>query len=274
MTMSFFLNADVGEFDNSEYSDFTARPMRARMRTKADDLPLLAEKLQVPETDNIVQRDRLQELLEKSRSSFAATLISGRAGTGKTVAAAEFARSAKNAAWYSVDPADCDWNVFSKYFTAAVSGAGNNADVSHASDVPEDFTPAAAARFLVDRFSTDGKTKREPFLVVLDNIHHLFDAEWFTDFFNLLLLSLNSEAHVVLICRSKPPSPLWRLRSKQVLNVIDEKVLAFTLPEAEEFCRMLRLPKSAARKVHGDTYGRISKLVQFFNAAAPKQNIH
>jgi ATP/maltotriose-dependent transcriptional regulator MalT len=38
-----------------------------------------------------------------------------------------------------------------------------------------------------------------------------------------------------MLSRSKPPTPIWRLRSKQVLNVIDEKLLAFSLAEAQEF---------------------------------------
>jgi ATP/maltotriose-dependent transcriptional regulator MalT len=39
---------------------------------------------------------------------------------------------------------------------------------------------------------------------------------------------------MIIVGRGLPPAPMWRLRSKQRLLVIDEHMLAFTQTEAEE----------------------------------------
>jgi ATP/maltotriose-dependent transcriptional regulator MalT len=106
--------------------------------------------------------------------------------------------------------------------------------------------------------------------MVIDNVHHLFDAPWFCDFFSLMLHSVTPGSHVLMLCRSRPPAPLWRLRSKQVLNVVDEKLLAFTLPETEEFCRSRGVPISAAPRAHVESFGRASRLIQTLNFSKKK----
>ena len=101
--------------------------------------------------------------------------------------------------------------------------------------------------------------------MVLDDIQHLFDADWFNDFFTLLLHSLPPDVHLLMLCRSKPPLPLWRLRSKQRLNVIDEKLLAFSPDEAERLYKIHGLPGDVAKKVHRASYGRASKLTGYIS---------
>ena len=66
-------------------------------------------------------------------------------------------------------------------------------------------------------------------LLVLDNVHHLFDAGWFPEFFRQMIISLGPETRLLMLCRSRPSAPLWRLRSKQMLNVIDETIINLTL---------------------------------------------
>jgi ATP/maltotriose-dependent transcriptional regulator MalT len=103
----------------------------------------------------------------------------------------------------------------------------------------------------------------EPLLVVLDDIHHVFDADWFPEFFVSLLHSLSPRIHLLLLSRSKPPQPLWRLRSKQVLGVIDEKLLAFNLEETGEFLRQHEISPALAERAHAETFGRLSTLKRF-----------
>ena len=96
--------------------------------------------------------------------------------------------------------------------------------------------------------------------MVLDDIHHIFDCEWFTDFFNTLLYSLTPDTHLLMLSRSQPPLPLWRLRSKQVLGVVDEKLLALTRQETEELLADYGLSKEETEKFYKESFGRISKL--------------
>jgi ATP/maltotriose-dependent transcriptional regulator MalT len=103
---------------------------------------------------------------------------------------------------------------------------------------------------------------REDALIVLDDLHHIFDAEWFGEFFKLLLYSLPMNAHVLLLCRSKPPSPLWRLRSKQVLNVIDEDQLAFTTDETAQLFQAYGCREVGPEAARIESFGRAARLVE------------
>ena len=262
--MSFFLNGDMGDFESADFNE-SADKFAGSLSTKKNNLPLISEKLRTPKCGNIVHRPRLHELLERSCTQFGGTLLSGRSGTGKTTLAAEFATRKKKVAWYSVDPSDADWCVFARYFSAALAGKRSARSAPPATD------RAALGEFLGDCLSA-GKNRRK--LIVLDNIHHLFDADWFCDFFVLMLQSLDPDSHALMLCRSKPPAPLWRLRSKQVLNVIDERLLAFTPAEAEELCGSRGIPKMAARAFQSESFGRASKLMQFISPGTPSLPTH
>jgi LuxR family maltose regulon positive regulatory protein len=230
---------------------------------------IFAEKLRVPRIGSVIERPRLYEMLEKSCTQFGATLVSGRAGTGKTTVAAGFAARYPAIAWYSVESADSDWTVFSHYFNAALmktDNFGRSADVS-IFETSDESRLEEVSRFVSDLFSQAAtNTSGSPLLIVLDDIQHLFDSDWFNDFFTLLLHSLLPDIHLLMLCRSKPPLPLWRLRSKQRLNVIDEKLLAFSPDEAEKLYRAHGLPGDMAKKVHRASFGRASKLAAVINS--------
>jgi ATP/maltotriose-dependent transcriptional regulator MalT len=269
MTMTFSLHENI-EFVKPPGQPETspARPKKTG-RSTAEHVYLFAEKLKIPEFRKNISRPRLNDLLAKSSGQFGATLICGRAGTGKTALAADFARSYEKVAWFSVDSTDADWNNFSKYLTASLFGSR----VSHEAffDEDADSMQTQISRFFGHLFSSIGENDGEkPILIVLDDVHHIFDAEWFDDFFNLLLYSLVPNAHLLLLCRSKPSYPLWRLRSKQVLNVIDEKLLALNVEETEELYKKYGLARENAQKAHQDCFGRISKLMLSIDSALAK----
>ena len=217
---------------------------------------ILWEKLRIPLAQNTIERERLIGLFDRSTKTSSATLISGRAGTGKTEAVAAFARRSGNSSWYSLGPPDADWGIFATHFAAAVIGS----ETRH-SDVfmPDDsrMREPEIESFLTSVFSLS----EAPGLIVIDDIHHIFDAKWFEMFFPLLIRSLPPQTHLVLTCRSKPPAPLWRMRSKQVLNVVDEKVLAFDLDETERLYKLLGVDIAASREAHAASFGRIGKLL-------------
>jgi ATP/maltotriose-dependent transcriptional regulator MalT len=213
------------------------------------------DKIMRPEFGDLVERPRVTDFLRRSAAQFRGNLISGRAKTGKTYAAADLARGYRNVAWFTVDSTDLDWNVFARYLAAAVSP---KTKVRDEHDIEG---------FLVDLFTAAAK-RREETLIVIDDIHHVFDAPWFSEFFMLLLSSAVPKTHLLLLCRSKPPLPLWRLRSKQVLNVVDEKMLAFDLEETVEWCKKLGIPKQVSHLVPVNAYGRAGKVADFLRHAS------
>jgi len=260
MTLAISIHDSFDDLDRSEFNSIGFSEGGSDAGATIRNLLPLGEKLQVPETVSSVQRPRLNEMLELSAEKYGATLISGRAGTGKTWLAADFAKGQKSASWYSIDPTDIEWGVFSHYFSECVKSSGK--DRGTANDAY--LLHGNIAQFLADCFPLQKKSaSKKSRLLVLDNVHHIFDADWFGDFFNLLIASMPSNAHLLMLCRSRPPAPLWRLRSKQMLNVIDEKLLAFTREETREFFMQHDMPEQLADLVQRESFGRISKIKQF-----------
>lgn len=265
MAMSyFFLDNSYGD-ESVDIRDTTAIASFTASEGLRDDLHILREKLRVPNEEGQLPRPRLNELLTKSILQYSATLVIGRAGTGKTTLAANFARNQENVAWYTVESSEIDWNVFSQYLAAGITDTiGKKSRVAVKRTKNGESSSLAIPQFLIEIFAqVETVLRDEPLLIVLDDIHRIFDADWFGDFFNLLLYSLPLNTHLLLLCRSKPPGPLWRLRSKQVLNVIDESLLAFTAAETTELFDRLDLPEKLAKASQAAALGRVAKILQF-----------
>ena len=271
MTMSFTLH---DHFDSTErcspaVDTTVAKPSKG----ERDGVHILNEKLEIPRCAGLFERPRLIEKLDRSLSQFAATLVSGRAGTGKTSIAAAYARTRKRVAWFTVESSDIDWNVFASYLAASVHRVVECRQkvVGDSVHAVNNSSPAAMAKFLhviASVLENDEKDDRP--LLVLDGIHHLFDADWFSGFFNILQPSLSETADVLLLCRSRPPNPLWRLRSKQQLDVIDEKTIAFDRDETILLLKQAGRSQAEAVRIHAETFGRVSKLLPFISGGTVK----
>jgi len=253
------------DFDSTDrYWARSNTTARTPSKGERDDVHILNEKLEIPQCAGHIDRPRLIEKLERSLRQFAVTLVSGRAGTGKTSIAAAYARTRKRTAWFTVESSDIDWNVFASHLAASVLRMAGSKKAVGDSLTSVTNSPTAMATFFVNIFSElqTAEQDHRP-LLVLDGIHHLFDADWFAGFFNYLQPSLSGTADLLLLCRSKPPNPLWRLRSKQQLGVIDEKTLAFDLNETILLLKQVGLSQAEAARIHAETFGRVSKLLPF-----------
>ena len=268
--MSFLIQ---DHFDSTERYSPSIYTGETPLKSERDGVHILNEKLEIPHCAGLVDRPRLIEKLDRSLSHFAATLVSGRAGTGKTSIAAAYARTRKRVAWFTVESSDIDWNVFASYLAASVQRVAESKKAGGDSlQAVTNSSPAAMAVFLyviASVLETDEKDDRP--LLVLDGIHHLFDADWFGGFFNILQPSLSETSDVLLLCRSRPPNPLWRLRSKQQLDVIDEKTLAFERDETILLFKKAGHSPAEAVRIHAETFGRVSKLLPFISGGEPSR---
>jgi ATP/maltotriose-dependent transcriptional regulator MalT len=261
--MTFFLHDN---FDSKEsFEPASASITSSQIKTSAcEEFHLFAEKLMIPQTEGVVRRPRLFDMIDRSLLQFGATLLNGRSGTGKTALAADYARTSGNTAWYTVENADTDWNVFRRYFAASIHDALGSPESARSEPRQDgEVSKVAVAKFLADLFArVDSNFRKDRLIIILDDLHRIFDAPWFDVFFEILLYSLRENTQLLLLCRSRPPSPLWRLRSKQMLNVIDEKLLAFNEAETAEFFKSNGLSKKSARVAYAESFGRISKVLQ------------
>ena len=231
---------------------------------------LIHEKIVVPDGLPRVSRSRLLRLLEENLASYNATIINGRAGSGKTILAADFARYARRpVSWYKVDAADFRLRDFMEYLFESLSRqrpAIDPGSLLEFADSPLSDRAELLAESLVFRLS---ETNSEPLLVVIEDLHLVYDADWVVPFFHRLLPLLPADVHVQITCRSMPPTPLWRMRSKQTLLVIDESELAFTQDETIEWFKRRGLDERQARFAWIRTNGRSGALANFIERADP-----
>jgi LuxR family maltose regulon positive regulatory protein len=221
---------------------------------------VIPEKITPPAELPRVSRERLLSTLRASLEGCNSTIIHARAGTGKTMLATDFARRAgRRVAWYKLDAPDAELPVFLRHLCAGIAAArpGFGAQTLErlgreqgARDVP------LAVEYIVYELLESA----EPVLLVIDDLHLIYDAEWMPPFFRRLLSLLPPEVHVMLLGRSLPPAPLWRMRSKQTLCVIDEEALAFTPEESRRLYATYGLAPERAEAALGETRGLARRL--------------
>jgi LuxR family maltose regulon positive regulatory protein len=225
---------------------------------------LVLEKITIPATPPETSRSRLLEVLGNNLGSCTTTIINGRAGTGKTTLTADFARYAgRSVSWYKVDAADKDLREFMEYLLKSLSLQRPSIDphlLLQMTDSPLSDRAELLAESMVFRLS---ESNAEPLLLVIEDLHLVYDADWVAPFFHRLLPLLPADIHVVITCRSMPPAPLWRLRSKQMLRVIDEAELAFTVDEVVRLFESYGLTEEHARIAMRQTNGRAWSIAQF-----------
>jgi LuxR family maltose regulon positive regulatory protein len=237
-----------------------------------DDNLLIHDKITVPTQKPRTSRPRLLDLLTDNLTNYSATIVNGRAGTGKTTLSAEFARRAtRPVCWYKVDAADAKLSVFCQYLISTLRLQRPTLDADRLMEITEsvesDRAEALAEAFVFQLAEEPRHVGDEPLLVIIEDLHLIYDADWVVPFFHRLLPLLPADVHLIITCRSLPPAPLWRLRSKQMLRVIEETELAFTLEETSRLFETYGLSEEHARIALRETNGRAAAIANF--AATP-----
>jgi LuxR family maltose regulon positive regulatory protein len=217
-------------------------------------------KITAPQELPRVSRERLLSTLCESMEGCNSTIIHARAGTGKTMLATDFARRAgRRVAWYKLDAPDAELPVFVRHLCASIASARPGFGAKTLERLGRE-AGAWDVRLAVEHIVYELLDSSEPVLLVIDDLHLIYDAEWMAPFFRRLLPLLPPEAHLMLLGRSLPPAPLWRMRSKQTLCVLDEEMLAFTLAETRRLYATYGLSPERAEAALTDTRGRAATL--------------
>ena len=160
-------------------------------------------------------------------------------------------------AWYKIDAPDGDPAVFFNYLISSIQKCRPGFGVKSLSSLG-DVTNVDYMTWLADAFVYE-LAEREalsPLLIVIEDLHLVSDSDWLVPFFGRLLPLLPSNVHLLITSRNLPTPPLWRLRSKQSLVVIDEATLAFTRPEAIALFESYGLTGDQACIALDHTHGR------------------
>src|ERR1051325_6529629 len=69
-------------------------------------------------------------------------------------------------------------------------------------------------------------------IIVLDNLHHVFTSDWSAPVLYRILQLLPENIHLMMLARVAPSFTFSRMRSKQSMEQLDDRSLAFTRAEA------------------------------------------
>jgi LuxR family maltose regulon positive regulatory protein len=189
------------------------------------------------------------------------TLVSAKAGSGKTTAVSEWLHQQERpAAWLSLDGNDNDPRRFCTYLVAALEKLEIRIDQAVLGQLDSPQMPKA--EHLVAELINDAAASSTCFILVLDD-YHLIQNEWIHQAVGFLVEHQPPEMQVVLITRVDPPLPLARLRGRGQMTEIRDRDLRFTPEEATQFLRKsmaLELPAEAVAILEGRTEGWIAGL--------------
>src|SRR5215469_3668641 len=196
------------------------------------DMALLEDKLQIPRPGlAVLRRGRVSELIEAAVSR-RVTLITGPAGGGKTVAAAQWAGSRppnKPAAWLTLDASDAESGRFWRYVTEALARAGALGDQRPLP--PQE--PGTAAQWLAAALRPRGAQT----VLVIDDVHLLAGSQALSGLDELVRHAAGG-LRLVLIGRFAPGLALAKLRVAGELADIGAGELAGTEEEIAAYLGM------------------------------------
>lgn len=197
-------------------------------------IKFIESKLRPPDLrPSLIKRERLIERFGLNLDLSASFICAG-PGWGKTTAAAEFlATTDRRAVWYDLDSSDADIALFFHYLVRAVE------------QVSPDF-----GRSTLDMLRSGARTRpdqladlflyelseavEQELIIVLDNLHHVFTVEWSAAVLYRILQLLPENIHLMMLARAAPSFTFSRMRSKQSMDQLDDRALAFTRDEAAQ----------------------------------------
>jgi LuxR family transcriptional regulator, maltose regulon positive regulatory protein len=217
--------------------------IRAGQRVDPPDrhgMAVLVSKLTPPEPAHAtLARPRLVTLLARYAERSSVTLLSGPAGSGKTVLAASWRQSrgaARPIGWVTLDEYDDDPAIFWSYLLKAAAAAG-----VQLSDTPDLVPGEPPPGWLVPGLAADIAASPQPVVLVLDNADHITDRSIVAGL-DLLVRNAGTRIRLVMCGRADPVLPLHRYRLAGTLAEIRTEELAFTPEETTELLAALGAP--------------------------------
>ncbi len=187
----------------------------------------------------LLPRPRLTDKLEANLNA-PITLVAADAGCGKTTLISDFIRTgSRQTVWYQLDHTDADPFVFLGYIAHGIKNFAPDFGetilpyLEKATDELLRF-PERAVDLLLNEIL---ETIEQPFILVLDDYHHIGRETVVHKFVDRLLQYSSDMLHLIITTRDLPPLAIMRRRTQSRALVITREDLLFTDDEMRELFR-------------------------------------
>ncbi len=180
---------------------------------------------------DIFERKALHKRLDESIKT-PLTLASAPAGYGKTTLISHWLeRSRVDHAWISLDENDKNPGAFLRCLVAAIRGVFPELCMELAGRLDAFELPALST--LVATLGNDLKKIITPFVLVLDDYHHIPQNSRVHEMVGAFLARPASHVRMVIMTRRRPPLPMAPLRLRQKLTEIGVREMVFDRAETD-----------------------------------------
>jgi LuxR family maltose regulon positive regulatory protein len=187
----------------------------------------------------LLSRPRLTEKLRSNLNS-PITMVAADAGCGKTTLISDFIRNqTRQAVWYQLDHTDADPFVFLGYIAHGIKNfapAFGATILPYLSEASDDVLlhPERAVDLLLNEIF---ETIEQPFILVLDDYHHIGRETVVHQLVDRLLQYSSDILHLIITTRDLPPLAIMRRRTQSRALIINREDLLFTDEEVRELFR-------------------------------------
>ncbi len=187
----------------------------------------------------LLSRPRLTEKLQLNLNS-PITMVAADAGCGKTTLIADFIRNqTRESVWYQLDHTDSDPFVFLGYIAQGIKNFApdfGETILPYLSEANDDLLlhPERAVDLLLNEIL---ETIEQPFILVLDDYHHIGRDTIVHQLVDRLLQYSSDILHLIITTRDLPPLAIMRRRTQSRALIITREDLLFTDEEVRELFR-------------------------------------
>ncbi|MEZ5425168.1 MAG: tetratricopeptide repeat protein [Pyrinomonadaceae bacterium] len=187
----------------------------------------------------LLSRPRLTDKLRNNLNS-PITMVAADAGCGKTTLIADFIRQQnRRSVWYQLDHTDADPFVFLGYIAQGIKNFApefGETVLPYLSEANDDLLlhPERAVDVLLNEIL---ETLEQPFILVLDDYHHIGRETAVHQLVDRLLQYSSDMIHLIITTRDLPPLAIMRRRSQAKAMIINRDELLFNDEEVRELFR-------------------------------------
>ena len=228
-------------------------------------------KITHPKTSGVFPRKRLFQVLDECRES-PVIWVTAPAGSGKTTLVASYLSDRKlHSIWYRMDQGDTDIATFF-YYMGLVAEKAAPSTLKPLTLFTKEYLYGISTftlRYFEDLYSR----LKPPYVIVLDNYHHVQNSPQINEVITTGLDILPDGITVILVSREAPPPQFARLRGGDSIRFLGAEDLFFTVDESGMMLRQRGfedISDTLLTRLHDRTQGWAAGLVLFMDHARRK----